>query len=96
MKLIRNVAYNTKGHTFFIEDGVETDNYLEENLAIMTDTTQTLYATDQTPACFWITNPNNSLKGNRAAGCESYGFWFDAKAASTGSYYDPLVCPENT
>ena len=34
LRLIDNVAYNVMGHTFFIEDAAETNNYLENNLAI--------------------------------------------------------------
>ena len=29
-----NVAYHTMGHTFFIEDAAETNNLLEDNLAV--------------------------------------------------------------
>jgi len=29
-----NVSYNTMGHTFFIEDAVETNNYYNHNLAV--------------------------------------------------------------
>jgi len=33
--------------------------------------------TDQTPATFWITHPDNEFKNNVAAGSDRYGFWFD-------------------
>lgn len=36
LRVINNVAYKTMGHTFFIEDAIETKNYLENNLAILT------------------------------------------------------------
>lgn len=29
-----NVGYRVKGHNFFIEDGIETQNVIENNLAI--------------------------------------------------------------
>jgi hypothetical protein len=52
--------------------------------------------TDQTPASFWITNPNNILRRNHAAGSPYYGFWFDLKPNPTGYKTDSLIIPENT
>lgn len=31
-----NVAYNTMGHAYFLEDGIETGNVMEGNLGMMT------------------------------------------------------------
>lgn len=94
LRIIRNVAYNTMGHTFFIEDAVETNNYLEENLAVLTRKSWSLLNSDQTPASFWITHPTNIFRGNHAAGADNYGFWFDTKTHPTGPSFDPNVCPE--
>jgi len=94
LRIINNVAYNTMGHTFFIEDAVETDNYLEHNLAILTKKSWSLLNSDQTPASFWITHPTNIFRNNHAAGADNYGYWFDTKAHPTGPSYDPNVCPE--
>jgi len=89
-----NVAYETMGHTFFVEDGAETKNLLQNNLAIKTKTSWSLLNTDQTPASFWITHPDNQLIGNHAAGSDRYGFWFDLQENPTGPSFDPNVCPE--
>jgi parallel beta-helix repeat protein len=89
-----NVAYHTMGHTFFIEDAVETKNTIEHNLAIRTKRSWSLLNTDQTPASFWITNPDNILIGNHAAGSDRYGFWFDLQQHSTGPSEDLSICPE--
>jgi hypothetical protein len=35
-RVAHNVAYNIRGHTFFVEDGIETNNVFEGNLAINT------------------------------------------------------------
>lgn len=82
------------GHTFFIEDAVETNNYLEGNLAILTKKSWSLLNSDQGPACFWITHPTNIFLNNHAAGADNYGYWFDTKAHPTGPSYDPNICPE--
>lgn len=49
---------------------------------------------DQTPAGIYIANPNNVLKGNRVAGSERYGIWYDLNTASQGVNKDSNVCPE--
>jgi len=89
-----NVAYETMGHTFFIEDGAETKNLLKNNLAVKTKRSWALLNTDQTPASFWITHPDNQFIGNHAAGSDRYGFWFDLQEHPTGPSFDPNVCPE--
>ena len=65
------------GHTVFIEDAAETKNYIAHNLVILTKASHSLLNTDSTPACFWITNPDNIFIGNHAAGSDRYGYWFD-------------------
>lgn len=32
---------------------------------------------DDTPACFWLTNPTNTITDNAATGCEGTGIWMD-------------------
>lgn len=95
LRITENVVYNAKGHNFFIEDAIETNNYLEKNLAILTKKSWSLLNSDASPASFWITNPNNIFRGNRAAGSTNYGYWFDTKPNPTGPSFDPNICPEN-
>lgn len=90
LRIIRNVYYNCKGHTVFVEDGVETKNRVEYNLVINTEPSFSLLNTDSTPACFWLTNPDNILIGNHCAGSEHYGFWYDLVERPTG----PSVCSD--
>ena len=90
-----NLAYQTMGHTFFIEDAAEINNYLRGNLAMKTMRSWSLLNTDQTPASFWITHPNNFFIDNHAAGSAHYGFWFDLQSTATGPSFDRNVCPEN-
>jgi hypothetical protein len=90
----KNVAYENMGHAFFIEDGAETKNSLLYNLAIKTKVSWSLLNTDQTPASFWITHPDNIFIGNHAAGSDRYGFWFDMPPHPTGPSSTNSVCPE--
>ena len=77
LRLERNVVYAVKGHTIFIEDAAETNNYIKGNLVMKTMRSMSLLNTDQTPACFWITHPTNIFIDNHAAGSDRYGFWYD-------------------
>ncbi|CDW80878.1 ipt tig domain containing protein [Stylonychia lemnae] len=94
LRVINNVAYHTMGHTFFIEDAVETKNLIQGNLAIQTMASMSLLITDQTPASFWITHPDNIFKDNHAAGSDRYGFWFDTQPNPTGPSYSSDICPQ--
>jgi len=89
-----NVAFNTMGHTYFIEDAIETNNLFDNNLAILTKRSWSLLNTDQTPASFWITNPNNIFRNNHAAGSDRYGFWFDTQVHPLGPSFTTSICPE--
>ena len=80
-----NVAYDTKGHCFILEDGIETGNMFYRNLGAQTGKPQKRIPneglngkeTDHRPSTFWITNPTNSWVGNVAAGYLGMGFWFE-------------------
>ena len=75
LRVQNNVAYNVMGHTYFIEDSIETLNIITGNLGVLTRPSFALLKTDQSPATFWITNANNIVTGNAAAGSSNYGFW---------------------
>ena len=82
-----NAAFDTIGHAFFLEDGTETGNILTRNLAILTRAARpghAVLASDYAPAAFWVTNPDNVLRGNAAAGSEHFGFWYDLPEHPTG------------
>jgi hypothetical protein len=50
--------------------------------------------TDITPAAYWITNPQNIVRRNRAAGSLYYGFWFDIKPNPNGPSLALDICPQ--
>jgi hypothetical protein len=77
LRLTNNVVYEGKGHIFFIEDAIETNNYLANNLVIKAKRSWSLLNTDQSPAGFWITHPNNIMIGTHVGGSDRYGFWYD-------------------
>ncbi|XP_048585401.1 fibrocystin-L isoform X2 [Nematostella vectensis] len=92
----RNVAYHVMGHAYFIEDGAETGNTLQYNLGVFVTSSSSLLNTDVTPATFWITNPNNTVRHNAAAGGSHFGFWYNMPIHPGGPSYTPTVWPRTT
>lgn len=93
-QILNNVAYDNMGHAFFIEDAIETNCLLDGNLAVLTKRSWSLLNTDQTPASFWITNPNNIIRNNHAAGSDRYGYWYDTQIHPLGPSFTTSICPE--
>ena len=97
--LERNVAYNTTGHCYFIEDGIEVDNVLRGNLGLSThrpENGKQLLASDNSfpgPATYWITHPDNTIEGNVAAGSRGTGFWIALPEHPTGPSATTSVWP---
>ncbi|MEZ6070093.1 MAG: G8 domain-containing protein [Pirellulales bacterium] len=93
----QTVAYDHIGHGYFLEDAVETGNRLYYNLGLVTREPQPgeeLLPSDlgpkqfqiSGPGTFWITNPNNELIGNVAAGSQDgSGFWYALPSGALGA-----------
>ncbi|XP_044933989.1 fibrocystin-L [Mustela putorius furo] len=88
----RNVIYDIKGGAFFIEDGIEHGNILQYNLAVFVQQSTSLLNDDVTPAAFWVTNPNNTIRHNVAAGGTHFGFWYRMNNHPDGPSYDRNIC----
>ena len=57
-----NVAYDTHGHCFILEDGGETNNTFKDNLGAKTHNQGlSIGSTDNKAATFWITHIKNHL-----------------------------------
>jgi len=95
LRISENVAYNVKGHTIFIEDAVEKKNTISRNLIMKTKRSWSLLNTDQTPACIWITSPDNNFIDNACGGSDRYAYWYDLQIHAMGPHANTNVCPEN-
>lgn len=92
-----NVCYEHIGHGFFLEDGVETDNVFTGNLGLGTKEIENgLLPSDRRPATFWITNPDNVVNNNVAAGSDGIGFWYALPKHPTGLSTTESVWPRRT
>jgi cell migration-inducing and hyaluronan-binding protein len=94
-----NVCYDHLGHGYFLEDGAETGNQLLDNLGLGTRqpaSGEEILPTDTKPATFWITNPDNTVRGNVAAGSQGFGFWYALPAHPTGLSASSPLLPRTT
>lgn len=92
-----NVCFDHAGHGFFLEDGIETRNLIVGNLGFGTRKVENgLLPSDVRPATFWITNPDNVVRDNVAAGSDGTGFWYALPKHPTGLSEDDDVWPRRT
>ena len=99
LALSGNACYDHVGHGYFLEDGAEHDNLIENNFGLLTRRpveADRLLPTDGSPATFWITNPDNVVRGNVAAGSQGTGFWYALPEHPTGLSANPNVWPRRT
>ena len=89
----KNVAFNILGHAYFLEDGIEEYNIIQDNLGVFVRASSSLLNVDITPATFWVVNPNNILRRNAAAGGTHFGFWYRLPEHPTGPSFTRFVCP---
>lgn len=84
-----NVCFDHKGHGIFLEDGAEQGNVITNNLVLGTRRPadgQRLLASDSSPASYWLTNPDNVVRGNVAGGSDGHGFWLALPEHPTGLF----------
>ncbi|XP_076825620.1 fibrocystin-L-like isoform X2 [Clavelina lepadiformis] len=89
-----NVVYDVMGGAIFIEDGIETGNIIQYNMVVFVRQSTSLLNDDITPAAFWVTNPNNTVRHNHAAGGTHFGFWYRMHEHPDGPSYTTTVCQQ--
>lgn len=95
------VGYKSIGHGYFLEDGTETNNILDHNIAI--------YAKQGKPlpkqvipfdlnlgAGFWWANCQNSFTRNVAVDCGEYGYRFECIKTEDYDPVQPIRQPDGT
>ncbi len=95
-----NVCHDIKGHAIFLEDAVERRTVVEGNLVLgvhAVDPDDLLLHHEQAgfrggPSGFWITNPDNVLRGNAVADA-TVGFWYALPAQSIGLSKNVDIAP---
>lgn len=89
----KNVGYHVEGHNIFVEDGIETNNVIQDNLMMSSIRSLQMLQSDITVASYWITNPTNTVRRNHAAGGDFYGFWYEIKEHPDGPSATLDICP---
>lgn len=86
-KVDNNSCYDHYGHGYFLEDGNEVKNIITNNIGLLSKKIpkgkelliSEVRSSDPNrfpaPATFWISNPDNDVRYNTAAGSEGTGFW---------------------
>ncbi len=87
------VGYQSRGHGFFLEDGTETSNVLDRNLAVQASISkplpkQVLPYDKNDGSGFWWANCHNTFTRNCAADCDEYGYFFQATKTPE---FDPIL-----
>ena len=99
-----NIAFDTKGHCFITEDGMETANKFIRNLGAQTGVPKNIIPnlgangdeSDGEPSTFWAVGPNQYWEGNVAAGSASSGFWLEPTLrGERKSEFEKLIVPKN-
>ena len=82
--LQNNICYDIKGHAIFLEDAVERRNVIEGNLVLKVreplagkgllkhETGELFFGTS---SAMWLTNPDNTVRGNAVADIVGHGYW---------------------
>ena len=91
--VFNEVAYNVKGHNFFVEDGAERQNTFDGNLAINVQQLTTMLQSDLMPAGFWTSTPANNWINNAVSGSSNAGFWFELPQHPGGPSVTNSICP---
>lgn len=76
-----------------MEDGIETNNIIQDNLMVTSISSFTLLQSDTSVASYWITNPKNTVRRNHAAGGDFYGIWYEIKEHPDGPSATKDICP---
>lgn len=86
------MAYDTAGHCFINENGVEEGIRFYRNLGALTlkqPEERSIGESDKRAYTFWFANPNVEVIGNVAAGANLGGYWYETfEGAPHGPYKD--------
>lgn len=96
-----NVGYKSVGHGYFLEDGTETYNVIDQNLAVGATRgkrlpKQVLPFDGNEGAGFWWTCSLNTFTRNVAAECGNYGFRYEATPTSALKLNFPIRQPDGS
>ncbi len=105
VQVINNVCQDIKGHAFALPEGGERRNVIEGNLALLlrspaADKLLQLYEGATVfqggPSGFFVTNPDNVIRGNHSGDSIGPGFWLSFASKPVGKSAPIPVIPDRT
>jgi parallel beta-helix repeat protein len=103
VKVQNNVLYDIRGHGIFLEDATERRNVIEGNLVMRVRAPEDRHKLMEHEfpqwnnrggaSGFWLTNPDNTVRNNRAADSEGNGFWMAYPEKTLGISKAVSSCP---
>mmetsp|Transcript_4572 Transcript_4572/g.11295 ORF Transcript_4572/g.11295 Transcript_4572/m.11295 type:complete len:812 (+) Transcript_4572:41-2476(+) len=90
-----NVCFENHGHNLYLEDGIEAGNSMLDNLVVSPKASATICSdfhdvdwagSRPSVSGIWITNPNNTFRGNIVVGAQ-FGVWFTFPTADAHTPY---------
>jgi hypothetical protein len=102
VRVHNNICYDVRGHAFFLEDAVERRNVFTDNLAlkIRNPAENRRLMVHEGPVFqagssgFWLTNPDNVVRRNRAGDAEGNGFWMAFPRKPLGLSKNVRILPD--
>ncbi|MGL4573536.1 MAG: G8 domain-containing protein, partial [Burkholderiaceae bacterium] len=96
-----NICYDIAGHAVFLEDAVERRNIITNNLVLkvrkpatpLIDSDKDLFT--RGPSGFWLTNPDNIVKGNIAGDAQGNGYWMAFPKTPLGINKSVAIRPQH-
>jgi PKD repeat protein len=105
LEVSNNVCYDVIGQAMFTEDAVERRNLIEGNLVLKVRNPAPAEALKRHDfnalpnggsSGFWISNPDNVVRGNVAADAEGFGFWLSFPRNPVGPSANVPIHPDRT
>ena len=96
IKFKNNICHAIKGHAIFLEDAVERRNVFEGNLVLnVRAASKPLLEHEATPSGFWMTNPDNTVRGNVVADAAGHGYWLAYPKKTLGANAAVKLLPDH-
>ena len=96
-----NICYDIMGHGLFMEDAVERRNVIEGNLIVTIRNPEEPLLNHEGgvfqggSSAFWLTNPDNIVRGNVGVDAEGVGFWLSFPEMTLGLHKDVDLVPSS-
>lgn len=105
LEIRNNVVFDVLGQAMFTEDAVERRNVFEGNLVLKVRNPAAADALKRHDlntipnggsSGFWVSNPDNTLRGNAVADAEGFGVWMAFPTAPVGASAGVSTRPDRT